>query len=359
MPSMFPHLSVMDQAVQPPGNAPIAPTTRPPAGPTAPGRRLDPDRVAVSCGVALLATAVVLSTFKSRATGDIDWSNYAMGLISTVGLLGVAVAGWVLVRDRDRSNDLVAWPGAFGAVAAGLMIAVALDNSAATAYVVGLAVVALSVTGYFLVRRDAFVVTAIVGLFVVYVKLFDVIVNVGDGGDNLPTVISGALLVFTVLVTAAGWLLPSRVVSGVVVGVVAVLGNVVLLAGLGLAVSFQAAFFGGSARPKRFDKYDNDVWFILVFALLLIVGWACCAYLTDHVGFRLLIVAMAVGVVPFATVVLAIQHPTWWEVVLGVAGGLILVAVGLRALGRSKGRPQVEPLAGHGPGEPAGSPPIA
>lgn len=322
----------MGQALPPPGSHPR-----------------HPDRVAVSCGVGLLSTAVVLSTFYSRANGDIDWSNYAMGLLSTVGLLGVAVAGWFLVRDRDRSADLVAWPGAFGAVAVGLMIAVALDDSDTTAYIAGLAVVALSVAGYLLVRRDAFVVITIGGLFIVYVQLFDDLVGFGDGGDNFAITLSAALLVFTVAVTAAGWLLPSRALSGVVAGVVAVVGNVVLLAGLAIAGTFESAFYGvdtnGSmARPERFDKYDNDVWFILAFALLLIVGWALCAYLTDHVGFRLLIVAMAVSVVPIATVVLAIQHPTWWEVVVGVAGGLILVAVGRRALGRGQGDPPTAPL---------------
>jgi hypothetical protein len=328
------------------------PPTGPPAATTGPRSASRPDKVAVACGVALLATGVVLSTFYSRARDDLDWSNYLMGLLSTVGLLGVAAGAWVLTRDRSAAHtpDLVAWPGAFGSVAAGLMIAVALDNSSATGYVAGLVVVALSAGGYLLTRRDPFAVTAIAGLFVVYANLCDDVLDFGGGGNNAATSLSAALLVFTVLVTAAGWLLPSRALIGVVVGVVSVVGNAVLLAGLGVAASLEAAFSGfdpsAPTQRMRVDTYDNDVWFILVFALLQIVGWALCAYLHDHVGFRLLIVAMAVSVVPTATVVLAIQHPTWWEVVVGGFGGLILLAVGFRALGRSRGAQQPEPPAG-------------
>jgi hypothetical protein len=329
----------MDETQQLPGLIPLQPA---PGRFTAALRGREPERVVVALGVALLMTGVVLSAFYTRARDNLDWSNYTMGLLATLGLLGIAAAGcWLVARDRQQSTDLVAWPGASGAVAVGLMLVVALDDSAATSYVAGLAVVALSVGGYLLVRRDAFVTSAIGGLLVAYLQLCDDLFDFGDGGDNLAISISGALFVFTVLVTVAGWWLPSRVLSGVLVGVLAVVGNVVILVVLGVAATFQAAFGlsnGRSPGVKRFDEYDNDVWFILVFALLLIVGWAVAAYLTGHVGFRLLIVAMSVSVVPISAVVLAVQHPTWWEVVVGGLGGLLLVAVGLSAHDRSRAR---------------------
>lgn len=338
----------MDESRQHPV-VPPAPATLavPPTAVTPPGGLAsrfgghDPERVVVAAGVALLSAAVALSTFYTRDRGDIDWSNYTMGLLATLALLGISGAAWVLARDRDASTDLVAWPGAFGAVSVGLMLAIALDENHATAYVAGLAVVALSVGGYLLVRRDAFVTTAIGGLLVVYLRLCDDLFDFGDGGDNVAISLSAALFVFTVLVTVAGWWLPSRALSGVLVGVIAVVGNAGILAALGVVASFQAAFSGfpGGApvRAKRFDQYDNDVWFILVFALLLIAGWGVAAYLSGHVGFRLLIVAMSVSVVPLATVVLAIQHPTWWEVVVGAIGGLLLVGAGLSVHRRAQG----------------------
>lgn len=295
--------------------------------------------VGVALGVALLTTAIALSSTHTRADGDLDWSNYALGILATLGLLGVAGAAYVLVKDTARRDELVGWPGAFGAIGVGSMVVLALDDSGATGYVAGLAIVAISVGGYLLVRRPAFVVTAIAGLLVLYLSLVDDIFDIADiESDNVGITISAVVLVFTVLITAAGWFLPTRVLSGVVVGVFTVVVFTGVLTGLAVAAAFQAAFAGFSLdgdapAPTRFDEYDNDVWVILVFAVLLIAGWAAAAWLSGHVGFRLLMVAMATGVVPLATVVLAVEHPTWWAAVTGVLGGAILVAVAFLSLG--------------------------
>lgn len=313
---------------------------------------LDVDRSVLALGVALLATAVTLSTVYSRFRPHLDWSNYAVGLLATAGLLGVAVAGLlgiVVPRGSDDATDVVAWPGAFGAVAVGLMISVAMDDSSATAYVAGLVVLAISAAGYVVTRRAPFVVAAIVGFFVAYTRLVDDVVGFGSDDDIGAIGVAVALTVFTVLVTAAGWALPSRALSGVVAGVVAVVGFASLTGVLAIASSFQAALVTTTdgtyddvrgATPQH--PYDNDTWVILGLALLLVVGWAACAAITGHVGFRLLMVAMAASVTPIATLVLRAHHPTWWGVVLGAAGAAALAAVAFRARSRS---PEPQPYS--------------
>jgi hypothetical protein len=296
----------------------------------------------VATGVALLAATVVLSAVYSRARADLDGSNLVMGLAATIGLLGVAAAAWFLVTDHDRRDDLVAWPGAFGAVAAGLMVAVLMDDSGATGYVAGLVILAFAVGGYLLVRRGAFVVASIFGLLVFYLAILDDLFDATDvGGDNFGVTIGAAMLVFTILVTIGGWFLPrTRVLSAVVAGVIAVVSNAGVLFGLMIAAELARAFGGGfevdgsPVRAGDFDRYDNDAWWLLVFSMLLVTGWAYLAYATGHVGFPLLMVAMSASVVPLVTMVLAAEHPTWWSVVVGVLGGLALVAAGLRATGR-------------------------
>jgi hypothetical protein len=335
--------------------------TPPPA--VSPGpRRLDVDRPTVALGVALLSTAVVLSTFYTRFKDHLDGSNYVVGLVATAGLLAIAaaaVAGLVVPRESDTTTDLVAWPGAFGALGVGLMIGVGLDDSAATEYVAGLAVLLISVAGYVLVRRAPFVVTAIVGFFVVYAQLLDDVIGFGDDDDVGAIWLAVALAVFAVLVTAAGWLLPTRALSGVVAGAVTVVGFASLTGVLAIASTLQAALGpmfdtsgsyadyqgGGSGR----GDYDNDTWVILALALLLMVGWALCAAVTGHVGFRLLVVAMAVSVTPLATVVLRADHPTWWGVVLGAVGGGLLLAVMVRGRDRAGGAQPTYPAAPTGP----------
>lgn len=317
------------------------PPPPPPARPVADPSRLD--RALVAVGVALLSATVVMSTVYSRAEDDLDASNFLMGVAATLGLLGIAAAAQILVSDDARKSDLVAWPGAFGALGAGLMVGVLMDDNAATGYVAGLLVVALSGGGYLLSWRGAFVVSAILGLLIVYISLFDDVVDAGDlDGDNAGIIIGVAVLVFTVLVTVAGWFLPdTRVLSAVVAGVIAVVSNAGVLAGLAIA-AFIAQLFGGfstdmdgGARPPAngLEQYENDTWLLLVFSLLLVAGWAYLTYATGHIGFPLLMVAMCASVIPLVTFVLVVDHPTWWELVVGAVGGAALLLAGVRALG--------------------------
>ena len=85
------------------------------------------------------------------------------------------------MRDEAKASELMAWPGAFGAVAAGLMVGVLMDDHALTGYVAGGVVVALSAAGYYLlVRRGAFVVSTILGLLVVYTSVVNDIFDAID-----------------------------------------------------------------------------------------------------------------------------------------------------------------------------------
>ncbi len=315
----------------------------------------------VALGVGLLATAVVVSTLYTRDRGFLDGTNFAMGVLASLALLGVAAAGWVLDRARDRETDLVAWPGAFGVVGVGLMIGVLMDDNQATAYVVGLVVAALAAGGYLLTRRSPFVLVAVAGLSAFYSQAIEDIFDLGEGGDNAAAGASAALLVFTIAVTVAAWWLPERVLVGVTVGAVAVLGNAVLLIGLGVLAAVQTAFSAfempeltfddleeGSGdlsafQPERFDAYDNDVWTIVAFTMLLVIGWAACALLTRAVGYRLLVVAGLALVVPVAPLALSADHPTYWELVFAVLGGAVLAMVLARVLFARRAEPAGRP----------------
>jgi hypothetical protein len=316
------------------------------------------DRALVGLGVALLSATVVMSTVYARADGDLDGSNFVLGVAGALGLLGIALGARRLVRDEARASELMAWPGAFGAVAAGLMVGVLMDDHALTGYVAGGLVVALSAAGYYvLVRRGAFVVSTILGLLVVYTSVVDDLFDVTDffeESDNPGIIVGAVVLVFAGLVTAAGWVLPeTRVLSAVVVGVIAVVSNAGLLVGLALVASFTRAFGGGFTEfdsgsdsgvgSNGFDSemtivmdepstpYDNDAWAVLVFSLLLVALWAYLTYATGHVGFPLLMAAMCASVIPLVTTVIAVEHPTWWEVVVGLLGGAVLVVAVFRA----------------------------
>jgi hypothetical protein len=339
---------------------PPPPRSTAPREPGRPGLGLLP----IAIGVGLLAAAIVLSATRSRADGDLDWSNYSVGLGSTAALLLFALAAMLLGRDRSRVADgdidsrngrgreeLVTWPGSIGILGVGLMLAVGLEDVDGSEdwlpYLVGGVVVALSVVGYAAVRRGAFVVTAILGLGLAYIQLADdVLVDIGDRDDQV-IIVAATIAVFVLGVTAVGWLLRARAIAGVVAGVIGVIGlNIVLLALV--VVRAIGDFFGelgmdgvgsedGSGRGSRGPDYDNDVYVILAIAAVLTILWALAASLDGNPGFTVLAIAMPATMVPMATFVLAVEHPTWWGVALAAVGAVLLALVGLRQLlGRTK-----------------------
>lgn len=319
---------------------PTPPAHAAPEKPGRPGMGLLP----IALGVGLLAAAVVVSATRSRSDGDLDWSNYGVGLGATAALVLVAIVALMVGSDRGREN-LVTWPGSTGILGVGAMLGVGLEEVDGSedwlAYLVGGVILLLSVVGYAAVRRGAFVVTAILGLGISYIQLSDdVIADIGDEDDQA-IIAAVTVAVFVLVVTAVGWLLRSRALSGVVAGVVGVVGlNAVLLV-LVVAQSF-APFFGmemfgaeGSAdpfaQPERPD-YDNDVYVILAIAAVLALLWALAAAVNGNPGFTVLAIAMPATVVPTATFVLAVEHPTWWGVGFAVAGGVLLALVALKQM---------------------------
>ncbi len=88
-----------------------------------------------------------------------------------------------------------------------------------------------------------------------------------------------------------------------------------------------------SSSPGGPD-YDNDVYVILGLAALLTLVWALAASLNGNPGFTVLAIAMPATVVPTATFVLAVEHPTWWGVGFAAAGAILLGLVGLKQLAR-------------------------
>lgn len=299
----------------------------------------------IALGVGLLASAVMQSAVRSRSDGDLDWSNYSVGLGATAVLVLVALVAAILGRG-ERREDLITWSGAVGILGVGVMIGLGLegvkDSEEWLAYLMGGVVVALSVVGYVVVRRGAFVVTAILGLGLAYLRLAeDVLIDIGDE-DDWPIIAVATIAVFVLAVTAVGWLLRTRALSGVVAGVIGVVGiNAVMLA---LVVTQMiTSFFGGGGLVPDEDQteqasaadlpdYDYDVYVILGIAAVLTLLWALAAALNGNPGFTVLAIAMPVSVVPTATFVLMVEHPTWWGVGFAVGGALLLGAVGLKQL---------------------------
>lgn len=346
-----------DRGAGQPPPPPVGPGLPGPIGPGDPTRAARAGTTAglVAFGAGLLGAAVVIAGLRSRSGDDgLDWSNYGVGLGATAVLLVIAILGALAGRrtgGRAR-EEVVTWPGVVGILATGLMIAVGIDRGESwVAYLVGGVMVALAVIGYVAARRAAFVVVAILGLALVYGVAFDDLLADSIGDDH-PQVTTGALVVvFVVAVTVVGWALPSRAVSGVVVGVCGLVGILGILASFAV-LRFLGGIFGGmgsmfgrgpsgtrdfaSATSLSLGFEESDVWWVVALGGILAVLWALAAVVSGHSGFSVLAIAMPALGVPLASVALAAEHPTWWAASTATAGGVLLL--GGVALARLRGR---------------------
>jgi hypothetical protein len=348
------------------GQPPAPPAGAGLPGPIGPG---DPTRAAragttaglVALGAGLLGAAVVIAGFRSRSgdDGGLDWSTYGVGLGATAVLLVIAVLGALAGRrtgGRAR-EEVVTWPGTVGILATGLMIGIGIDRDDSwVGYLIGGVMTVLAVIGYAAARRAAFVVVAILGLAIVYALLFDDLLADSIGSDH-PQVTGAALVVvFVVAVTVVGWALPSRAVSGVVVGAFGLVGILGILGSFAV-MRFLGGIFGGMSVTLDSRTGDvtspggdgfasaigvsagfdaSDVWWVVALGGVLAVLWALAATASNHAGFSVLAIAMPALGTPLASVALAAEHPTWWAATAAVAGGVLLLGGAL--LARIRGR---------------------
>ncbi|MCW2855297.1 MAG: hypothetical protein JWR52_912 [Marmoricola sp.] len=306
---------------------------------------------ATALGVALVSAAVVTSAIYSRHSGSLDMSNYLMGVLGTVGLLGIAIGAHVRAPASERSATLVSWPGAAGIVGAGAMLAVAINDDPGSVYELGGAVLVLSAGAFLVTRAAPFTLTAIAGAALLYIQGFSDVIgtgssDIGSGSDTSFIRIGAAILVFVAVVTALGWVLPeTRVLTGVVTGVGGLVAMTSLYVGLVLAGSFASVASGfsstggpdGSGQVVAFhNPFTHDIWTVLGYSAALVLFWLACSAVTGHVGFRVLAVVLTLIAVPATTFALSARHPTWWEVVTCGLGGFVLVWVAFRSTGRAE-----------------------
>ena len=285
--------------------------------------------VGTAAGVGLLSTAVVMAAMYARDQGSLDASTFTGGVLAVIGLLGIAVAAHLLVADAERRASLISWPGAAGAGGLGVLLTVLMDQRHGALYAGPILTLAAVALGFLLTRGPAFLLVGIAALAVLYGKLFDDVINPDGDGGNTYMAIGAAVVVFVVLVTLAGWMLPeTRVLTGVVTGAGGLAGMAMILQFLQLSRFYTSSVFGEGSGVEAKSPYTNDIWAILGYCALLALFWAACALGTGHVGFRVLVIVVSVIAVPMAAYALVVHHPSWWEVVIGGVGGVLLLAVG-------------------------------
>lgn len=158
-------------------------------------------------------------------------------------------------------------------------------------------------------------------------------------GDNFGIAIAVAVFVFVVVVSAVGWFLPTRDLTALIAGVFGVAAYTLTMIALFVIGAVAMAFSGlgeldeSGMPPEPDNPYTNNVWFLLALGVVLCAVWTLGWWLRGHDGYRVLVLFMLAGLVPLATVALAVEHPTWWGVAVAALGAVGVAVAGLRALG--------------------------
>lgn len=352
----------------PPAASPVPGS--PPGSRPAAVARLGVDTALITLGTAFVGAAVLLSTVFTHRRGSLDASNFVLGLLGTLGLLGIAAAAYALVQQPERRTALAAYPGAVGTAAAGLVVLTAADFDTTSQWLAGLVTLVLAGVGCWLTRQVPYAVAATCGLALVAARLLIRLTGLnnthltsGHLPSHLLVWISLGLWVFAGVVTAAAWFLPGRHVVAVWIGSVALGGNIAAMVVLYLVElvvrtllgPLDDLFDGGSSSFYS----TGDVVVTVIFAAVAMLVWTVL-YLSNGVaGYRVLILAAGAFIPTVAAVVIAISHPSIWELVLGVVGGAILVGVLVLSLrGRTPEAPTGAPPASPPPGRETFGPPV-
>lgn len=165
-----------------------------------------------------------------------------------------------------------------------------------------------------------------IGLFVIAGLLLDELGGVYDVDGLTRTVpVAAALVGFAGIVSAASWWLRARVAVGLTVGALTVATFEQVATAQALTNSTDAMQYSHRAGPPPVDAQSA---IILGLAVLLVLGWTWCALVTGHLGYRILVIAMALTVLPSLVLAMTYDSADWWTPAVGT--GAVLVVLALR-----------------------------
>lgn len=279
-------------------------------------------------GGLVVAAALVANSLANRRR-DFNWSAFVLELLAGLVIGAGAYAVWNLLPRKDTSagvsTGVASWLAALGIVAFGLAVDTAMDGHSPTPYIVGLVMLGLSAGAYFLLRGTVLTTSALAGLAVFYGGAVDDTVSPNSAlGVALVVVLFGAITI------AAGWMLPSRHLTGMIGGIIALYG---------VLVSFVTGVFfqiGPALDGTGSQSSDNGA--LMVIGLLVTAALFGLHVWSSYPGYAVLGVAGAALVPSVGLSAIHPDHMLWWSTgiaVLGcvaVAGALIYRLGGVQQL---------------------------
>lgn len=281
-------------------------------------------RERTSAALAVLGAAMALGgvAVSVAAQSGFEWKLFLASVAGIAVIAGAAVAVRVLLP----SSAAVDWIGgvltALAVLATGGLILRLGEDTAGTDYAAGVLMIVLGCLGYLVLRHSALTLPVIAGLLtLVMAVLLDVVDADPQPGDGTVLMIGLALAGVGVVVAVGGWFLPSRNVTAMIGGAIAVLSMLGTI--YFLALFLQLSGIGGG--PRRLAGVSDDIWTAMAVGLLACVGLASLHAATQYAGYAALAV-LGVTALPVAAVAAAgSDHPARWSVALAATAAFVVV----------------------------------
>ena len=290
-------------------------------------------------GAGVAVAAAMVGTFlASRFEDGFEWQPFVVALGVALALAALTAGVHVLVADHDYARWLIAGPAGLGVVALALTVWVAFTDWDHVSYLVGAVLLLGGAGAHVVIRSGATVaVTVLGGLVLMSSFLGDVQPSDADSllWFTIPAVLYGAA------VAGAGWVLPTRHVSAVLGGVIALSVVFLVLAFAAFArlvVRAIAGSLGGGGGDTGPD-YSGDAATTLALGVIVCLALLALYALTGYTGYAVLGGVGVVGVLTAGLFAVDLDNTLRWAGGVGVLGVLIAAAAGLFAVNR-RGRPR-------------------
>lgn len=268
--------------------------------------------------VALGAVVIVLSV-----ESGFEWKLFLVSVAGIAVVAGAAVAVRVLLPSSPAADWVGGVMTALAVLATGSLILRLGEDTTAIDYLAGLLMLVLGVGGYLLLRHSALTLPMVAGaLTLVTALLGDVVDTDPDGGDSTVLLVGLVFAGVGVLIAGAGWFLPSRNVTAMIGGSIALLSMLTTIYFLALVLVF--AGFGDPAA--RVPGLSDDIWVATTVGLVVCAGLAALHAVTQFPGYAVLMV-IGLTTLPVAAVrAVSSDHPARWGAALTIVGMLAIGA---------------------------------
>lgn len=279
-----------------------------------------------SAALAVLGAALALGavTLVLAPDSGFAWKLFLVSVAGIGVIAGAAVAVRVLLPSSSAAEWVAGVMTALAILATGALILRLGATTTAIDYLAGVLMVVLGAAGYLLLRHSALTLPVVAGVLTLVVALLGDLVDPGGTSAHSTLLVGLAVAGVGVTVAGAGWFLPSRNVTAMIGGSIALLAMLGTIQSLATVRATVLAMRDDSTPDAA--EAVNGIWIALSVGLLACVALVGLHALAQFQGYVVLVVLGITTLPVLAITSVSSDHPARWGAALAVTGLLVMVA---------------------------------